>query len=858
MATESGKLLPVLIEDEMKKSYIDYSMSVIVSRALPDVRDGLKPVHRRILTAMNDLNLAHDRPYRKSAKITGDVTGNYHPHGTVAVYDTLVRLVQDFSLRHPLVDGQGNFGSVDGDAAAAERYTEARLTEIAEEMLRDIDKETVDFRPNYDETREEPVVLPGNFPNLLVNGASGIAVGMATNIPTHNLGETVDALVHMIDHPDCAMEELFQHIQGPDFPTGGQILGRQGIRSSYLTGRGLMTVRARAEIDELKSGKLAILVSEIPYQVNKASMLERIAELVKSGHITGISDVRDESDRNGLRVVIELRRDAQPQVVLNQLYKHSQMQVTFGANMLALRDNRPTVMNLKMILEAFLEHRHEVIIRRSRYELEQARKRAHILEGLRIALDHIDAIITLIRASATVEEARAGLMSNFELTEIQANAILEMRLQRLTGLERQKIENEYKEVMARIADLEATLASRDRVMAIIRDDLVALKDRFATPRRTEIVDSEEDGSFALEDLIPEEDMVITISHAGYIKRVPLTMYRAQKRGGRGLTGIKTKETDFVEHLFIASTHAYILLFTDRGRCYWLKVHEIPPGTRQARGRSLLALVATDREERITAYVPTRDFPPDRYLVLTTRRGTIKKTPLSAFGNPRRAGIVAIDLREGDSLIAARLTEGNEEILLATRKGKAIRFHESQVRAMGRTAAGVRGVTLQGADDEVVGMVVVQDPQSMVLVVTERGYGKRSRLEDYRKTHRGGQGVITIRTNQRNGHVVGINIVTDEDEVMIISSGGLIIRLRIKQISVLGRATQGVKLIQMDDEDRVVDIAHVITEEDDNGNSRSVSGNGDDPSGMNAPEDGEESGEGAGEEEDPPEPPVDGT
>ena len=814
MADDTSRVLPVLIEDEMKKSYIDYSMSVIVSRALPDVRDGLKPVHRRILTAMNDLNLMHNRPYRKSAKITGDVTGNYHPHGTVAVYDTLVRLVQDFSLRHPLVDGQGNFGSIDGDAAAAERYTEARLTEIAEEMLRDLDKETVDFRPNYDETREEPVVLPSNFPNLLVNGASGIAVGMATNIPTHNLGEVIDACVAMIDDPESTVDDLMEHVKGPDFPTGGQILGRQGIFNCYRTGRGLMTVRAKADIDEMKSGKLAIIVNEIPYQVNKATMLEKIADLVKTGHITGISDVRDESDRDGMRVVIELRRDAQPQVVLNQLYKHTQMQTTFGANMLALRDNRPKVMNLQELIEAFLEHRHEVIVRRSEYELKQAEARAHILEGLRKALDHIDAIITLIRGSKTVDEARQGLMSEFELTETQANAILEMRLQRLTGLERQKIDDEYDQVVKRIEELRATLASRELVMAIIRKDLLSLKERFASPRRTEIVETEEMGSFELEDLIPEEDMVITISHAGYIKRVPLKTYRSQKRGGRGLTGIKTKDEDFVQHLFVASTHSYILLFTDQGRCYWLKVHHIPQGTRQARGRSLLAMVAAQTDERITAYVPTRDFPEDRYLFLATRNGTIKKTPLSAFGNPRRVGIRAIDLRDGDALIDAAVADTNHEILLATRRGKAIRFKEDAVRPMGRTAAGVRGVTLQGEGDAVIGMVVVRDPQVTILVVTERGFGKRSVLEDYRMTNRGGQGVITVRTSERNGNVVSIQAVTDDDELMMISSKGLVIRLQVKPISIMGRATQGVKLIQMEPEDRVTDVAHVVNDDDD--------------------------------------------
>lgn len=814
MADEKQRVVPVHIEDEMKKSYIDYSMSVIVSRALPDVRDGLKPVHRRILTAMNDLNLTHDRPYRKSAKIAGDVTGNYHPHGTVAVYDTLVRLVQDFSLRHPLVDGQGNFGSIDGDAAAAERYTEARLTPIAEEMLRDLDKQTVDFRPNYDETREEPVVLPANFPNLLVNGTSGIAVGMATNIPTHNLSEVIDACILCVDRPGCTIDDLMEHIQGPDFPTGAQILGTTGIRNCYHYGKGHILVRAKSDIEELKSGKLAIVVSEIPYQVNKAAMLEKIAELVKSGHIVGISDIRDESDRQGIRVVIELRRDAQPQVVLNQLYKHTQMQTTFAANMLALTGGRPKVLNLKAIIEAFLEHRHEVIVRRSRFELEQAQKRAHILEGLLKALDHIDAIITLIRQSSDVEAARNGLMTTFELTEIQANAILEMRLQRLTGLERRKVEDEYREIMARIEELQSILGSREKVMAIVRADLVSLKQRFHSPRRTEIVPADEGSSLHVEDLIPEEEMVITISHAGYIKRVPVSTYRSQNRGGRGLTGVKTREEDFVEHLFVASTHTYLLLFTDKGRCYWLKVYEIPSGTRTARGRSILTLVAAAPDEKIAAYVPTKDFPEDRYLLLITGNGTVKKTPLASFGNPRRNGIVAIDLREGDVLVGAALTDGDNDVILATAEGKAIRFNETDVRPMGRNASGVRGISLSAENDAVVGMVIVRDAAVDILVVTENGYGKRTPLEEYRIQGRGGQGIINVRTSGRNGRVITIKAVTDQDDVMVISGEGLIIRMSVAQISRIGRATQGVRIIQLGDDDRVVDVAHIVREDDD--------------------------------------------
>ncbi len=777
--TES-RILPTLIEEEMKSSYIDYSMSVIVSRALPDVRDGLKPVHRRILVAMNDLSLYHDRPYRKSAKISGDVTGNYHPHGTIAVYDALVRLVQDFSLRYPLIDGQGNFGSIDGDAAAAERYTEARLNEIAEELLRDLDKETVDFRPNYDETREEPVVLPSNFPNLLVNGASGIAVGMATNIPPHNLSETVDALIHLIDHPDATDDELIELIPGPDFPTGGIILGRHGIREYLTTGRGLLTVRAKAEIDTLPNGRDVIIVNEIPYQVNKSAMIERIADLVKSGHISGISDVRDESDRQGLRVVIDLRRDAQPQVVLNQLFKHTQMQTTFGVNLLALKDGRPVVMDLRGLLRSFLEHRFVVISRRSRFELKQAEARAHILEGLRKALDNLDAVITLIRSSMDVEQAREGLMTHFGLSLEQANAILEMRLQRLTGLERKKIEEEYAQVTARIAELNEILANRGKVLEIIRADLLSLKERFGDARRTEISMEGALSTFELEDLIPEEDMVITISHTGYIKRVAVGTYRAQRRGGRGLTGATTKQEDFVEHLFVASTHSYILLFTDRGRAYWLKVYEIPVGTRQARGRSILNLITARKDERITAFVPVREFSEDRFLVLATKRGLIKKTRLSSYSHPRKIGIMAIELREGDSLIGAELAEIGCDVIIATRRGKAIRFQETDVRPMGRAAAGVRGIRLHGAGDEVVGMVVIRDPKASLIVVSENGYGKRSLLEDYRITRRGGQGVLTMRASHRNGHVMAIKAVTDQDELMIMSSGGVIIRLEVTQ------------------------------------------------------------------------------
>ncbi len=808
---EPQKVVPVLIEDEMRSSYIDYAMSVIVSRALPDARDGLKPVQRRILVAMNDLSLYHDRPYRKSAKISGDVTGNYHPHGTTAVYDTLVRLVQDFSLRYPLIEGQGNFGSIDGDSAAAERYTEARLNEVAEELLRDLEKETVDYRPNYDETREEPTVLPGNVPNLVVNGASGIAVGMATNIPPHNLGETVAALICLIDDPTADVDELMRHLPGPDFPTGGIIRGRRGIRDAYTTGRGLLSVRARAEIDTLKSGQDVILVTEIPYQVNKAAMIERIAELVKSGHITGISDIRDESDRDGMRVVILLKRDAQASIVLNQLYKHTQMQTTFGVNLLALKDNRPVVFDLKGLLEAYLQHRFEVIVRRSKFELSQAEARAHILEGLRRALDELDAVITLIRASVDVEAARTGLMEQFGLSERQADAILEMRLQRLTGLERKKIDDEYAAVRARIAELTEILGDPRRVYGIIRSDLESLQERFGDKRRTEISMEENDASFDIEDLIPEEEMVITITHSGYIKRTSPRLYRSQGRGGRGLRGAETKEDDFVEHLFVASTHSYLLLFTDHGRAYWLKVHTIPEGGRTARGRSILNLIGAQKDERITAYVPTREFPEDRFLLLATRRGVIKKIRLSRFSRPRRKGIVAMELREGDALIGARLAEPGCEVIIATRRGRAIRFPETDARPMGRNAAGVRGVKLAGPDDAAIGMVVVRDRSEDLLVVTERGFGKRSRLDDYRVTRRGGQGVLTVRTSARNGRMVTIMAVNNNDELMVMSSIGKVIRLRVRDVSVLGRATQGVKLIQLEDEEVVIDITRLARE-----------------------------------------------
>lgn len=803
------QVIPVYIEDEMRNSYLDYSMSVIVSRALPDVRDGLKPVHRRILLAMNDLGLAHNRPFRKSAKLTGDVTGNYHPHGTAAVYDAVVRLAQDFSMRYPLVNGQGNFGSVDGDPAAAERYTEVRMTAVAEEILKDIDKETVEFGPNYDETRQMALVLPSKVPNLLMNGASGIAVGMATNIPPHNLGEIVNGLKAILDDPDITPEALCRIVEGPDFPTGGIIYGRSGIREAYKTGKGKITLRAQANIETQRSGKTSIIVSEIPYQTNKASIIEKIAGLVRSGKVTGISDIRDESDREGMRIVIELKKDSYPKVVLNQLFAHTQLQVTYGIIMLALDKLSPVVMNLKEMMAAFLAHREEVVTRRTQYDLKRAEERAHILEGYKIALDNIDAIVQLIKKSATPADAKAGLMKEFKLTEIQAQAILDLRLQRLTGLERKKIDDEYLELIKQIEYFRSILDSRQRLLDIISDELDDLKERFGDERRTEIVN--EEGEFQLEDLIAEEDMIITITHSGYIKRIPISTYRRQRRGGKGITGLGMKEEDFVEQLFIASTHSYILFFTDKGKCFWVKVHEIPQGGRLARGKAIVNLLEMSREEVITASVPVSDFGADAYLMMATRSGIVKKTHLSAYANPRRGGIIAILLREDDRLIHARLTAGDDDVILAKRKGKAIRFSERDVREMGRAARGVRGVTLVG-DDEVVEMVVVKRGAELI-AVTEKGYGKRTRISDYRNIKRGGKGVVCIPTGERNGNLVTVKEVIESDEVMMITKNGMVIRCPVKGISILGRPAKGVKLINLKEGDAVVDVALIAGEEE---------------------------------------------
>ncbi len=803
------RIVPVVIEDEMKKSYIDYAMSVIVSRALPDVRDGLKPVQRRILVAMDDLGLAHNKPYRKSAKICGDVNGNYHPHGTVAIYDAMVRMAQDFSLRHPLVNGQGNFGSIDGDRAAAERYTEARMTRIAEDLLEDLKKETVDFVPNYDGTRKEPLVLPAKLPNLLMNGASGIAVGMATNIPPHNLEELTEAIIAIIDDPDIPDEKLLGMVHGPDFPTGGIIFGRAGVRDAYLTGRGRIVVRARANIEVHQNGAESVIITEIPFMVNKSSLIEAIANLVREGKITGIRDIRDESDRDGIRVVIDMKRDAQANVVLNQLYKSTQMQTTFGTILLALTDNIPKVMTLKEMLSHYVAHREEVIVRRTRFELAKAEARAHILEGLKKALDHIDEIVQIIKKSKDVEHARAQLMKTFKFSEIQAQAILDMRLQRLTGLQRKKIEDEYKEIIKLIATLKGILESRAKVLAIIKEDITTAAEAYGNERRTEIVEATTD--FAIEDLIAEEDMAISISHTGYIKRLPVGTYRRQRRGGKGITGMGTKEDDFVEHMLIASTHDYILFFTPRGHCHWLRVHEIPQAGRAAKGKAIVNLLQVNKDDSVATFITARDFDDEHFVVMATRKGVVKKTRLSAYSHPRRGGIRAINIDKGDELIDAAVTDGNHDIVLAKRLGKAIRFRESDVREMGRTARGVRGTLLEKGD-EVVGMVVAVGEQGTVLSVTENGYGKRTSISDYRIIRRGGKGVISIKANKRNGKVVAVKIVNEPDEVMIMTAKGVMIRLPVKGIARIGRNTQGVRIIKLGKGDRVVDVACVASEE----------------------------------------------
>ncbi len=806
---QRGRVIPVLIETEMQNSYLNYSMSVIVSRALPDVRDGLKPVHRRVLYGMSELGLRPGSGYKKSARIVGEVLGKYHPHGDTAVYDSMVRMVQDFSLRYPLVDGQGNFGSVDGDSPAAMRYTEARMTRIAQEILRDLDKDTVDFVPNFDESLTEPTVMPSVLPNLLVNGSSGIAVGMATNIPPHNLGEVIDALVAMIANPDLTVEDLMTHIKGPDFPTAGIIYGDVGIDEAYRTGRGRVVIRARANIEISKNDRENIIVNELPYQVNKARLMEKIAELVRDKKIVGINDIRDESDRDGMRIYIELKRDAPSATILNQLFKHTQMQTTFGVNMLALVNGAPKVLTLKEMLGHFIEFRHEVVVRRAQFELDKAGKRAHILEGLKICLDNIDKIVALIKQSKNPEAAKEGLMKQFKLSEIQAQAILDMRLQRLTGLERKKIEDEYLEVIKTMEQLKSLLASKEKRMLLIKEELLEIREKYADERRTEIIRVTEE--FSVEDMIAEEDMVITISHAGFIKRIAVTTYRSQLRGGRGMTAASTREEDFVEHLFIASTHQYMLFFTTKGRCHWLKVHEIPQAGRATKGRAIVNLLQLSKEEGIAAFISIKEFDPDLFLVMATKLGIVKKTSLAAYSRPRKGGINAIGIREGDDLIDARISNGNHDILLGTRKGMSIRFHEKEVRDTGRTASGVRGIRI-GKDDYVVGMVVIKR-EGTVLVVTEKGLGKRTDLKEYRVSHRGGKGVFTIKVTEKTGEMVALKEVVDEDDIMIITDKGVVIRQSVSRLKTQGRNTQGFRLIRLDADAKVADIARVVKEEE---------------------------------------------
>lgn len=804
-----GNIIPVNIEDEMKNSYIDYAMSVIVGRALPDVRDGLKPVHRRILYAMYEMGMTADKPHRKSAHVVGQVMARYHPHGDAAIYDAMVRLAQDFSTRYPLIDGHGNFGSVDGDSPAAMRYTEVRMAKLTSELLADINKETVDFIPNYDESLKEPVVLPSRFPNLLVNGSAGIAVGMATNIPPHNLGEVIDGLVLLIDNPDASIEQIIKKIKGPDFPTGGIIMGVKGIREAYFTGRGIIKIRAKANIEHMKNGRERIVVTEIPFQVNKAKLIERIASLVRDKVIEGISDLRDESDRSGMRIVVELKKDASSHIVLNQLYKHTQMQDSFGIINLALVDGRPKVLNLKELLYYYLEHQKEVVTRRTKYDLAKAEARAHIVEGLRIALKYLDQIIKIIRESRNRETAREALMSKFSFTQLQADAILDMRLHQLTGLEREKLEEEYQELLKRISYLKEVLANESILMGIIKNELLAIKEKYSDPRKTRIAPEEQE--IEIEDLIAEEDIVITVTHRGYIKRMPLSTYRSQRRGGRGITGLTTREDDFVEHLFVATTHHHIMFFTNRGKVYRLKGYEIPEGGRTARGIAVVNLLPLSKGELINAIIPVKDFSEEGYLFMATQKGIVKKTELQQFTNFRKEGLIAIHLDDDDEMIGVKLTDGNQEIILGTREGMAIRFPEEQVRPMGRNARGVKGITLDG-DDLVVGMDIVREDADL-LVLTENGFGKRTDLAEYRPQSRAGKGILNLKMSERNGKVIGISVVQPDEELMIISSEGIIIRLAVNDISKTGRVTQGVTLMRMEDEQRVVAMAKVVNGDD---------------------------------------------
>ncbi|MBC6989933.1 DNA gyrase subunit A [Hymenobacter sp. BT491] len=812
---EGEKIIPINIEDEMRGAYIDYSMSVIISRALPDVRDGLKPVHRRVLYGMSELGVSYNKSYKKSARIVGEVLGKYHPHGDSSVYDTMVRMAQDWSLRYPLVDGQGNFGSIDGDSPAAMRYTEARLKRLADELLGDLDKETVDFQPNFDDSLEEPSVMPAKFPNLLVNGTSGIAVGMATNMAPHNLTEVVDGIIAYLENPEITIPELMEHILAPDFPTGGTIYGYEGVKQAFETGRGRIVVRAKAQFETLPSGKEQIIITEIPYMVNKASMIEKTAALINEKRIEGIADLRDESDRDGMRIVYDLKRDAMPNVVLNQLYKYTQLQSSFGVNNVALVKGRPLTLNLRELIVYFVEHRAEVIIRRTRFELAEAQKRAHILEGLLIALDHLDEVISLIRGSKDPEVARAELIARFALSEVQARAILDMRLQRLTGLERDKIVKEYEELMRLIDHLNAVLASDELQRQIIKDELIDIRERYGDARRTGIEYA--GGDFSMEDMIADESMVITISNEGYIKRTPLDEYRAQGRGGVGARGAASKQDDFTEHLFVATTHEYLLFFTELGRVFWLKVYEVPEGGKNAKGRPIQNLIEIPREDAVRSVLNVRglrdpDYLENTFLMFCTEQGTVKKTPLEAYSRPRAAGINAITINEGDRLLDVQLTTGNSEVVVALRSGRAVRFSESKVRSMGRNAAGVRGISLSDEKDRVVGMVCISDSSQELLVVSENGYGKRSELEEYRVTNRGGKGVRAMKITEKTGALVTIKDVNDTDDLMIINKSGITIRLRVADLRTIGRATQGVRLLKINEGDEISSVAKVAADE----------------------------------------------
>ena len=797
------------IVDEMRESYLNYSMSVIVSRALPDVRDGLKPVHRRILYGMNDLAAGWNRPYKKSARIVGEVMGKYHPHGDSAIYDALVRMAQNFSMRYELIDGQGNFGSIDGDRAAAMRYTESRMTRLGSEFLRDLDKDTVDWVPNFDESLREPTLLPTTIPGLLINGSEGIAVGMATKIPPHNLNEVVSALVALIENSDISLNDLMNKIPGPDFPTGGMMLGIDGIKSAYECGRGKIKIRGRAHVETKKSGKESIIISEIPFQVNKSNLIEKIADLVRDKRVEGISDLRDESDKDGMRIVVEIKRGSVPEVILNQLYKFTQLQDTFGIILLALIEGVPRVMGLVEILQHFIDFRHGIVVRRTEFELREAEARAHILEGLKVALDNIDDVIVIIRGSKDPIQAKEGLMNGFDLSEIQSQAILDMRLQRLTGLEVDKVVTEYKEVIKIISKLKGVLGSKAQRMDIIKQELLEIRNQFGDERRTEIVDVVTD--FSMEDMIAEEDVVITITHNGYIKRTPVTTYRSQRRGGRGVQGAGSREEDFIQHLFIANTHNYMLFFTDRGKCYWLKVYDIPQGGRAARGRAVVNLVGCEPGEKVEAFVSVKEFDDEHFIVMATKKGIIKKTALSAYGNPRKGGIYAIEIRDDDRLIEARITDGENDILIGTREGKSIRFSEGDIRSTGRKTMGVRGIALSSKSDFVVGMLVVKR-EGTILVATEKGYGKRTDVIQYRTQKRGGKGVMTMRTTDKTGKMVSIMEVVDSDDLIVITNKGVLMRQPISKIRTIGRVTQGVRLVKLDKGSTISSITRVVHEE----------------------------------------------